>query len=175
MARRLRGAGTAALAALLLGACGSDPAKVEAVRDDAPSETAHAPIVDRSVEDEGSRASEESRGVALARPPASKLAPLAAKRYRAIGTEPFWAVTVKGSTAILERPDKPSRAFAVSRNDDERATRYLGEGFSMTVSEGPCSDGMSDAVWSDQVSIAFGEGTLKGCGGDRQDPVEGEL
>lgn len=90
-------------------------------------------------------------------------------RYRAIGTEPFWAVTVKGSTATLERPDKASIHYIVSRNDDKRAIRYLGNGFSMTVTEGPCSDGMSDAVWSDRVAVAFGEGTLDGCGGLRED------
>lgn len=90
-------------------------------------------------------------------------------RYRAIGTEPFWAVTIRGSTATLERPDKPAVRYAVSRHDDRRAIRYLGDGFTMTLTEGPCSDGMSDAVWSDRVALAFGEGTLSGCGGDRDD------
>jgi len=90
-------------------------------------------------------------------------------RYSAIGTEPFWAVTVNGSTAQFARPDKPPRRFAVTRSDDAKSTRYQGEGFTMTLSEGPCSDGMSDAIWSDQVAIAFGEGTLKGCGGRRED------
>ncbi|AEG49929.1 hypothetical protein Sphch_2268 [Sphingobium chlorophenolicum L-1] len=89
--------------------------------------------------------------------------------YRAIGTEPFWAVTVKGSTATLERPDKAPVRYAVSRQNDGRAIRYQGDGFSMTVTEGPCSDGMSDAVWSDRVAVAFGEGTLNGCGGLRDD------
>jgi uncharacterized membrane protein len=89
--------------------------------------------------------------------------------YRAIGTEPFWAVTVRGSTATLERPDRQSARFAVSRSDDAKAIRYVGDGFAMTLTEGPCSDGMSDAVWSDRVQIAFGEGTLKGCGGVRED------
>ncbi|GGA04478.1 hypothetical protein GCM10019071_38900 [Sphingobium fuliginis] len=92
--------------------------------------------------------------------------------YRAIGTEPFWAVTVKGSTAVLERPDRAPVRYAISRNDDPRAVRFLGEGFSMTVTEGPCSDGMSDAVWSDRVAVAFGEGTLNGCGGLRDDQGE---
>ncbi|WP_150292196.1 membrane-like protein [Sphingobium estronivorans] len=94
-------------------------------------------------------------------------------RYRAIGTEPFWAVTVKGSTATLERPDKAPVRFAVSRYNDGRTIRYLGGGFSMTLSEGPCSDGMSDAIWSDRVAIAFGEGTLDGCGGARDDQDAG--
>ena len=93
----------------------------------------------------------------------------AGEGYRAIGTEPFWAVTVKGNTATLERPDKAAIHYAVSRNGDGRAIRYLGDGFSMTVTEGPCNDGMSDAIWQDRVALAFGEGTLNGCGGSRME------
>ncbi|MDI1296840.1 MAG: membrane-like protein [bacterium] len=92
--------------------------------------------------------------------------------YRAIGTEPFWAVTVRGAVATLERPDKPPLRFAVSRSDDARVIRYLGDGITLTLTPGPCSDGMSDALWSDRVQIAFGEGTLKGCGGAREDRRE---
>jgi len=39
----------------------------------------------------------------------------------------------------------------------------------MTVAEGPCSDGMSDSIWSGRVQVAFAEGTLKGCGGHQDD------
>lgn len=95
-----------------------------------------------------------------------------AKRYRAIGTEPFWAVTIAGSTATLQRPDHPPAYFAVVKKEDDRAIRYNGDGFTLTVTEGPCSDGMSDAVWSDRVQVAFGGGTLKGCGGVRDDMRE---
>lgn len=94
--------------------------------------------------------------------------------YRAIGTEPFWAVTVRGSVATLQRPDKVPMRFSVEREDDRRTVRYLGEDFSMTISQGPCSDGISDAIWSDRVQVAFGEGTLKGCGGERDDDQEAE-
>lgn len=111
-----------------------------------------------------------SRGTVVEQPAPSPAPDRSAEdRYRAIGTEPFWAVTVKGSTATLERPDKAPIRYAVSRHADKRAIRYLSDGFSMTVSEGPCSDGMSDAVWSDRVAVAFGEGTLNGCGGLRDD------
>ena len=89
--------------------------------------------------------------------------------YRAIGTEPFWAVTIRGSTALLERPDHRPLRYGVMHDGDDRAIRYIGEGFSLTATEGPCSDGMSDVLWSDRVQIAFGEGTLKGCGGIRED------
>ena len=83
-------------------------------------------------------------------------------------------MTVRGSMATLQRPDKVPIRFAVEREDDRRTLRYLGESFTMTVSQGPCSDGMSDAIWSDRVQIAFGEGTLKGCGGERDDDPEAE-
>jgi len=89
--------------------------------------------------------------------------------YRTIGTEPFWAVTVGGATATLERPDHPPVQFAVARTVEERTIRYRGEGFAMTISDGPCSDGMSDALWSDRVSVAFADGALKGCGGERDE------
>lgn len=92
--------------------------------------------------------------------------------YRAIGTEPFWAVTVRGSVATLERPDQAPARFAIASTADDRSVRYAGAGFSLIATEGPCSDGMSDAVWSDKVQIAFSEGTLKGCGGVREDMRE---
>ncbi|MGW8201542.1 membrane-like protein [Sphingomonas sp. VDB2] len=100
-----------------------------------------------------------SRGTSSPRP--------AAPAYRAIGTEPFWAVTVRGSTATLERPGHAPQRFSVRTEADDKAIRYQGDGFAMTLTQGPCSDGMSDAIWSDRVQVAFGEGTLKGCGGER--------
>ncbi|MBA4755259.1 MAG: membrane-like protein [Sphingobium sp.] len=87
--------------------------------------------------------------------------------YRAIGTEPFWAVTVRGTVATLERPDQGAMQFAVARASEKRTMRYVGDGFAMTISQGPCSDGMNDALWSDRVAVAFADGVLKGCGGER--------
>lgn len=88
--------------------------------------------------------------------------------YRAIGTEPFWAVTVRGQVATLDRPGEAPLRYRLSRQDDAHAIRFRGEGFAMTVTPGPCSDGMSEAIWSDRVQIAFSGGTLKGCGGMRE-------
>ena len=89
--------------------------------------------------------------------------------YRALGTEPFWSVTVRQGRATLERPDRPPLTVAVTMAEDPRTLRYLGEGLTVMASPGPCSDGMSDALYADRVQVAFGEGTLKGCGGPRID------
>lgn len=161
--------------ALLLAGCGGDPQV--APRNDGAANVA-APIVERT---ETTKESAKSLAVekplvaeAVSRGTAPSPAPVARpdEGYRAIGTEPFWAVTVKGSVATLERPDKTPVRFSVRRSEDGGTVRYLGDGFTMTLTEGRCSDGMSDAVWSDRVAVAFGEGTLKGCGGARDD---GEL
>ncbi len=165
--------------ALALAGCGEEDERV--ATNNAAAETvegaavAGAPIIDNSeimneIAKRRDSAKEPADAVPRETPPSGRRPPwLPRIEYRAIGTEPFWAVTVRGAAAVLERPDKPPVRYTVSRQDDQRTIRYLGESFSMTVSEGPCSDGMSDAIWSDRVQVAFGEGTLKGCGGERDD------
>ncbi|MET0248137.1 MAG: membrane-like protein [Sphingobium sp.] len=88
--------------------------------------------------------------------------------YRAIGTEPFWAVTVRDDMLVFERPDHAPLRLAVTKDATARTVEYRGDGFTLTATPEPCSDGMSDAIWSDRVQIAFADGTLKGCGGIRE-------
>lgn len=101
--------------------------------------------------------------------PQRRPTPPATTAYRALGTEPFWSVTVLQGRATLERPDHAPLTMAVTLTEDSRALRYVGEGLTLLVTPGPCSDGMSDALYADRVQVAFGEGTLKGCGGPRVD------
>ena len=113
-----------------------------------------------------------SPSVVRAKPLVSRGTPprqVSAPDYSAIGTEPFWAVIVRGSIATLQRPDHAPLRFTVRVGNDGKAVRYQGDGFAMTLTEGPCSDGMSDAIWSDRVQLAFADGVLKGCGGLRDD------
>ena len=162
------------VAVLLLVACGQKRA-TDGARNNSHAANIHASVIERKDaavpvpsprDPQGPTApSPEDRPQRTIAPPQ----PSAETRYRALGTEPFWAVTVKGGLATLERPDKAPMRFSVTRQDDGRAVRYLGDGFSLTVTDGPCSDGMSDAAWSNHVAVAFGEGTLKGCGGERED------
>lgn len=139
---------------------GSVSQTVPVVVNSAPPVNGSAPVKqNKSLKNDNLSASRETRSAPLP----VKSAP----DYRAIGTEPFWAVTVRGEAATLERPDHPPVRFAVARHVEERVIRYSGDGFAMTINEGPCSDGMSDALWRDRVAVAFGDGVLKGCGGER--------
>ncbi len=141
---------------------GSVSQAVPVVVNSAPPVNGSVPVnQNKSLKNDNLSASRETRSAPLP----VKSAP----DYRAIGTEPFWAVTVRGDAATLERPDHPPVRFTVARHVEERVIRYSGDGFAMTISDGPCSDGMSDALWRDRVAVAFGDGVLKGCGGERDE------
>lgn len=87
--------------------------------------------------------------------------------YKALGTEPGWALTVRenamlyqgdyGTTRVMERTP---RAFASGPGT------YRSGSLTITIAGGPCSDGMSDHVWRDKVTVAVSGGsTAIGCGG----------
>lgn len=159
------------LIATLLGGCGKgDPATNQAQPKAVPNVV--APINSSSPDNKTDDTPPAPRPVAKAKPLVSRETSPSRPTppdYRAIGTEPFWGVTLRGSTVLLERPDHPPLRFAVRDQSDDRTIRLVGDGFTLTATEGPCSDGMSEAIWSDRVQIAFADGTLKGCGGMRED------
>lgn len=89
--------------------------------------------------------------------------------YRALGTEPFWALAISDGRMTLDQPDAPARHYAVTRTEKGPSVRYQGDGITVTILREPCNDGMSDALYSDRVQIAMASGTLKGCGGQREE------
>lgn len=173
----------AVLALLLLAGCGEAPAPDQR-HADAPApvqplaksgnlvssiKPAPPPTPPRATPEEASKPV-VSRETPMTEPtPATPIEP---DSYRALGTEPFWAATVKGGYATIETPSGDPRSFVVRRQDDAQSIRFSGEGFAMTITPGPCSDGMSNAFWSDRVQIAFADGVFKGCGGQREDMEE---
>lgn len=161
----------AAGAMLLLGGCTQNDAAdnnvVNQAITNAAAQTSVAII--RNENEATNTASASAPSVAPATPPQRARIQTEPLTYRALGTEPFWSVTVRQGRATLERPDRPPLTVAVTVTEDIRALRYVGEGLTLMASPGPCSDGMSDALYADRVQVAFGEGTLKGCGGPRID------
>jgi len=161
--------------ALFLAACGGAPKR------DAPANVviAESPA---PVSNEPPSATVENAVVAAAPPapvpptksaglaPAQRSEPVATRPaetadYRAIGTEPFWSVSIRGDRLTFDEPGVAPRMIGVSRQGKGDATRYDGEGLAMTVRAGPCSDGMSDREYADQVQLTIGARTFKGCGG----------
>ena len=66
--------------------------------------------------------------------------------YRALGTEPFWSITVQGGRMVYEDAEQRRVSVRVSRPQPMRlGYRYQTRRLTMTVFRGrECSDGMSD-------------------------------
>lgn len=106
---------------------------------------------------------------ACAMTPPSGGAPTA-ERYRAVGTEPFWSVTIADGRMRYAAPgEAPVEVAAPAPRSTASGTRYAAPGLILETSPGPCSDGMSDRSYRDTVSARVGERALNGCGGPLDD------
>lgn len=88
--------------------------------------------------------------------------------FHALGTEPFWGMTVTGIQARYSTPEIPeSVARDVVRSASagvETVSGRLGEvSFTLTVRPERCSDGMSDRVYPFAAHLRIGERDLTGC------------
>ncbi len=94
-----------------------------------------------------------------------------AQPYRAVGTEPFWALTIDGRTMRLVEPGRRDTVVArpVAR-PSFNGERYLARGMTVEVTRSRCNDGMSDRIYRDTVTVQVGRRTLKGCGGAADSP-----
>ncbi len=86
--------------------------------------------------------------------------------YRALGTEPFWSLTVDGKNMLFSHAGKEDvfGKNAVSR-PSFNGWRHITETITADVTFAPCSDGMSDRTYKDTVTVMVGKETYKGCGG----------
>ena len=93
--------------------------------------------------------------------------------YKAVGTEPGWALTIAdgkldyigdyGEVRINER--RPDPAVTPS-SETYRTPRLI-----VTVTRAPgCSDGMSDYRYADRVEVVADGKKVSGCGGERTLP-----
>ncbi len=100
-------------------------------------------------------------------PPDDGTAPPADEPYRAIGTEPGWALTIGGGEMAYEG-DYGETHITVP-TPDPRTTfnghRYETARLTVDVTHAACSDGMSDRRYPDTVTVTADGKTVKGCGG----------
>jgi uncharacterized membrane protein len=107
----------------------------------------------------------------------------------AVGTEPFWDITITGRSVTWSDPETENRAGRVGkpRLSSGKAVwkgQVSGHGaFTLTVTRGPCSDGMSDFTYPLTVKVKTADLTLNGCAAtvaaferrDREGRDEGEI
>ena len=87
--------------------------------------------------------------------------------YKALGNEPGWALTVRRNAMLYQGEYGTVRIVEATPPDftPRPGTTRSGR-LTITIASGPCSDGMSDKVWRDKVTVAVGGGrTAEGCGG----------
>lgn len=86
--------------------------------------------------------------------------------YRAIGTEPFWSLTIGRDVMRLKELDRrPVAVRTPAARPSFDGLRYVTRRMAVDVTRAPCSDGMSDRVYPDTVTVTVGRRTLRGCGG----------
>jgi len=86
----------------------------------------------------------------------------------AVGTEPFWSLSVRAGELTLTRPDQPEvKAEAtlahVSAGRAVWTAEVGGAPFVVTIWEAACSDGMSDRSFPLSAEVTLGGTNLKGC------------
>lgn len=99
-------------------------------------------------------------------------APVAAQRartaapYRALGTEPFWSVTIGGGRMTYDDPERGRFSVATPpARPSFNGRRYVTGRLTVDITRRPCSDGMSDRNYADTVEVVVEGRRLSGCGG----------
>ncbi|KQU55610.1 hypothetical protein ASG67_05535 [Sphingomonas sp. Leaf339] len=86
--------------------------------------------------------------------------------YRASGTEPFWSVTIDDRHIRLKQVTVRSISVAVPKaRSIMNGRRYVTRAMTVAIVRKPCSDGMSDRLYPDTVTVDVGRRRLQGCGG----------
>ena len=98
--------------------------------------------------------------------------------FTALGTEPFWAAKVVGGRLTYMTPENQAgQTIPVSRKDGaelvELRGTLAGKPLALTITKGPCSDGMSDVVYRWSVERRLGDDVQRGCARRPGDATEG--
>jgi heat shock protein HslJ len=94
-----------------------------------------------------------------AEPPVGSAAP-----YKALGTEPFWSLTIDGNNMAFKHEAEVTASDAKAR-PSFNGWRYTSSKINADVTFTPCSDGMSEYTYKDTVTVIVGEKEYNGCGG----------
>lgn len=103
-----------------------------------------------------------------AAPDAPRTAPWSPTGYALNGTAPFWGASLTGTRVRYMVPEdqfgdviETRAAFAADR--ETYTGSYRGRPFVLTLSRGPCSDGLSDRTYSFAAELRVRGETRRGC------------
>jgi heat shock protein HslJ len=86
--------------------------------------------------------------------------------YKAAGTEPFWSLKINDGAMVFERAgEKAVTADGFVARPSFNGWRYVSKTITADVTFSACSDGMSDWIYKDTVTVMVGDQEYKGCGG----------
>lgn len=116
----------------------------------------------------GSANAAAPEGGSSAAPGASASSPWSPTGYDLIGTEPFWGGAVSSTQIVYTTPDNMAGdRIAVTASYAPAREVYSGrlgeQRFILTLTRGPCSDGMSDNVHAFTAALQIGDETRQGC------------
>lgn len=95
-----------------------------------------------------------------------------AKRFQALGTEPFWSLEVLDGKLLYTSPEQltavaiEAHMTAIGKHGDGGLMwegRMGGRAVTLTIREGQCSDGMNDTVYPYKSTFTWGDRTEQGC------------
>ena len=96
----------------------------------------------------------------------------ASTSYKALATEPFWSLDIGTKMITFDHMDQPKVRQATLKPRKTKYGRvYWTRRISVAIIENqPCSDGMSDYVYRDDVTVTVDGKKYLGCGGPRHLP-----
>ncbi|WP_435416953.1 hypothetical protein WAB17_08620 [Parerythrobacter aurantius] len=94
------------------------------------------------------------------------------------GTEPFWGGTVDGETFLYTTPESmDGTAIAVARFTGQGGLGFSGtlggQRLDLLITQGECSDGMSDRTYPFVATLKIGEDVRQGCAHTDRQPFSG--
>jgi heat shock protein HslJ len=87
--------------------------------------------------------------------------------YKALGTEPFWSLTLADGVMTFTDAgnEEEVRVTDYQARPSFNGWRYVSAKITADVTFSRCSDGMSERIYKDTVTVKVGEREYKGCGG----------
>ena len=89
--------------------------------------------------------------------------------YRALGTEPFWSLTLDGREMVFTEANAPGQRIV--QPQPRVIVGFAGEIYQsprigVNIVHTQCSDGMSDRTYPDKVQLRVDGRAFEGCGGE---------